>query len=268
MNLFFRRDFLIRNLFTANEVFQRVLLHIRNLCERASGSKTGLGEDLHGITMVKFDASVTHTLQDFTRIQYEQIDLALEKLRAIKKEVIELAYVSSLTVGQLEGIDFDAFFDDDNFTHQETFIDNYLKHRQTKTTKLRDTSLIAPPKRGKGPNYAIRKEWRFILQRICQFLRMVDYLIQELLHRVVKTSVRLLNEYVMKSVGFKKALDSPIYKDLSRRSIVSTMDLNDSFESFEYNFQLLSQHKISTVDVKNIKTTKEIDLVSLVYYIF
>lgn len=255
-----------RNLFTANEVFQRVLLHVRNLCERASNSKNGLGEELHAITMVKFDTSATHTLEDFSRIQYDQIDLALSKLKAIQKEVIELTYVSSLTVGQLEGIDFDAFFDDDNFTHQETFIENYLKHRQTKTTKLRDTSLITPPKRGKGPSYAIRKEWRFILQRICQFLRMIDYLIQELLHRVVKTSVRLLNDYVMKSVGFKKTIDSPVSKDFSRRSIVSTTDLADSFESFEYNFQILSQHQIQTVDVKNIKTTKEIDLVSFNFF--
>ena len=53
----------------------------------------------------------------------------------------------------------------------------------------------------KGPSYAKRKEWRFILNRICQFLRLVDYLIQELLHRVVKTSVKRLHEYVAKSTG-------------------------------------------------------------------
>lgn len=32
---------------------------------------------------------------------------------------------------------------------------------------------------------------------------MVDYLIQELLHRVVKTSVRHLHDYVYKSTGMR-----------------------------------------------------------------
>jgi hypothetical protein len=41
----------------------------------------------------------------------------------------------------LEGIDFDAFFDSENFTHTETFVESYLKQRQTKTTKLRDLHL-------------------------------------------------------------------------------------------------------------------------------
>lgn len=53
----------------------------------------------------------------------------------------------------------------------------------------------------KGPSFAKRKEWRFILNRICEFLRLVDYLIQELLHRIVKTSVKRLHEYVSKSTS-------------------------------------------------------------------
>lgn len=242
-------------------MFQKTLLHIRNLCERASGSKTGLGMGEHAILMVKIEPNSTHSLEDFSRIQHEQIDQAYNKLKLIQQEVINLVYVSCITVGQLEGIDFDAFFDYDNFTHEETFIENYLKHRQTKTTKLRDTSLIQAPKRGKGPCYAVRNEWRFILQRICQFLRMVDYLIQELLHRVVKTSVRLLNDYVMKSVGFRKNLDSPISKDLSKRSMMSTTDMSDSYESFEYDFQLIRSDESDSVNIKSIKTHKDIDKV-------
>lgn len=241
------------------------MLHVRDLCERASGSKTGLGEGRHAILMVKIDPNSTHSLGDFSRIQYEQIDHAFNKLKLIQQEVINLAYVSCITVGQLEGIDFDAFFDCDNFTHEETFIDNYLKHRQTKTTKLRDTSLIQAPKRSKGPCYAVRNEWRYILQRICQFLRMIDYLIQELLHRVVKTSARLLNDYVMKSVGFRKSLDSPISKDLSKRSMISTTDMSDSYESFEYDFQLIKQDDDLNVNIKNIKTHKDIDKVNFLF---
>jgi hypothetical protein len=41
----------------------------------------------------------------------------------------------------LEGIDFDAFFDSENFTHTEAFVESYLKQKQTKTSKLRDLHL-------------------------------------------------------------------------------------------------------------------------------
>ena len=79
----------------------------------------------------------------------------------------------------------------------------------------------------KGPSFARRKEWRFILRRICEFLRSVDYLIQELVHRVVKTSVRLLHEYVEKS--------SEILKD-SRQKKIS----NRPFELYLSNLISLS----------------------------
>lgn len=55
----------------------------------------------------------------------------------------------------------------------------------------------------KGPSYVKRKEWRFILTRLTNFLRLVDYQIQELLHRVVKTSVQHLHDYVAKSTTQK-----------------------------------------------------------------
>lgn len=51
----------------------------------------------------------------------------------------------------------------------------------------------------KGPSFVKRKEWRFILSRLTHFLRLVDYLMQELLHRVVKTSVQHLHDYVLKA---------------------------------------------------------------------
>ncbi len=54
------------------------------------------------------------------------------------------------TVGELEGIDFDAFFDCDNFSHQQAVIANYLDHRQTRTSKMRDANadLNMPVRRG------------------------------------------------------------------------------------------------------------------------
>ena len=52
------------------------------------------------------------------------------------------------TVGELEGIDFEAFFDSDNFIHQETEVINFLKQKSTKTTRMRDTHVVHPPKFG------------------------------------------------------------------------------------------------------------------------
>lgn len=104
-------------------------------------------------------------------------------------------------MGQLEGIDFDAFFDHENFKHEKSFIESYLKHRQNRTTRLRDPHLKLPTLKEKGPSYVKRKEWRFILSRLSGFLRMIDYQIQELVHRVVKTSVKQLHEYMCKSMN-------------------------------------------------------------------
>ena len=80
----------------------------------------------------------------------------------------------------------------------------------------------------KGPSYAKRKEWRFILTRICEFLRLVDYLIQELLHRVVKTSVKRLHEYVGKATGLSSE---------NRKGFLSETDRFDRKIKFIANFK-------------------------------
>ena len=52
--------------------------------------------------------------------------------------------------------------------------------------------------------------------RICEFLRLVDYLIQELLHRVVKTSVKRLHEYVGKSTGLSAENKKGFFSETDR----------------------------------------------------
>jgi hypothetical protein len=92
------RKLLTRRLFHANEIFQSVLLHVRMLCERASGSKNGLGVGDYGIIMVKFNPSVTITLEDFCKKQNDNIDYALNQLYQLKEEVMNLAYDSCLVI--------------------------------------------------------------------------------------------------------------------------------------------------------------------------
>lgn len=88
------RTFLKRRLFTANEVFQSVLLHVRMLTERASSSADGSGDGEHAITMIRYDTSEIYELEDFKKIQYDQIDIALGKLQKLKEEIIKLTYIS------------------------------------------------------------------------------------------------------------------------------------------------------------------------------
>jgi hypothetical protein len=102
VNYFFSRDFLRRRLFTANEVFQRVILHVRMMCERASSCKDGSGSEEHGIIMIAYDSSQTYTLEQFEAIQDQQIELALSKLKALKEETMELTYASCIVILKLD----------------------------------------------------------------------------------------------------------------------------------------------------------------------
>jgi hypothetical protein len=124
----------------------------------------------------------------------------------------------------------------------------------------------------KGPDYAKRKEWRFILSRICEFLRMLDYLIQELLHRVVKTSVRHLYEYVSKSTGMrideKKNEDWQKFNDVSLD--FSSKSFNTSYqsvESFQYSAQNIAAEPNQAFEVNDLQTSHGIDKVKLFSFI-
>lgn len=92
-----KREFLKRRLFSANEILQNVLVHIRNLCEEASSSANGRGSnDQTEILMIRFDPSVTYTLDEFRSVQYEQIDLALHRLQALKEEIMNICYLACI----------------------------------------------------------------------------------------------------------------------------------------------------------------------------
>jgi hypothetical protein len=95
------RDFLRRRLFTANEVFQSVILHVRMISERASSCKDGSGMGEHEIIMITYDSTQTYTLEQFEEIQDRQIELALSKLKALKEETMELTYASCIVIFEL-----------------------------------------------------------------------------------------------------------------------------------------------------------------------
>lgn len=86
----------MRRLFTANEIFQSVLLHVRMLCERASGSRNGIGLGDYAIIMISYDPSVTMQLTEFCQQQNEQMNTALNQLLKLKEEVMNITYESCI----------------------------------------------------------------------------------------------------------------------------------------------------------------------------
>lgn len=78
----------------ANEILQGCLVHVRKLCEAASGSLTGLGEGEHAISLVSLNKTQTLTLEDFMSIQAQQGDKALKQLNALRAKIINLVWES------------------------------------------------------------------------------------------------------------------------------------------------------------------------------
>ena len=57
-------------------------------------------------------------------------------------------------VGELEGIDFNAFFNSDKFSHQEARVNCFIEQKYTRTTKMRDKNFVFPAKNSKN-NFSI-----------------------------------------------------------------------------------------------------------------
>ncbi|XP_035682691.1 uncharacterized protein LOC118420091 [Branchiostoma floridae] len=86
------KTMLQKTLFCANDLLQRCLLHIRDLCEAASSSRTGLGESGSAILLVRLDRSQTLTLADFCRVQQDQCDRSLQQLNTLRRKVVQLVW--------------------------------------------------------------------------------------------------------------------------------------------------------------------------------
>ena len=88
------RNTLGKQLFIGNEVLQGCLIHVRSLCEAASGSLTGEGQGESAVSLIKLDKSVTLTLQEFKDVQRKQNEIALKQLNALRDKIIEIAWES------------------------------------------------------------------------------------------------------------------------------------------------------------------------------
>ena len=83
-----------KRLFIGNEVLQGCLIHVRSLCEAASGSLTGEGLGENAVSLIRLDKTVTLTLQEFKNVQRKQNEYALKQLNALRDKIIEIAWES------------------------------------------------------------------------------------------------------------------------------------------------------------------------------
>ena len=77
-------------MFSANAPSQLAILKVRELCESASSSLTGVGKDEHAIWMLQVDAQNTCTLEEFEQAQSEQTARATEQLSELRNRVLTI----------------------------------------------------------------------------------------------------------------------------------------------------------------------------------
>lgn len=157
----------------------------------------------------------TLTLEEFLRRQSTQMDRTLTKLKEFLDHVAILAsqacqvdfhhlifffniflFLFLKKAVELEGIELDALENPNLYRRtqeeeeEEKKAQSFLESKQNRTSMLRDLNLKMKPKKTIGPSFTVRKHWRDTLTRLTEFLRLLDYLILELLRRLVKSSVR------------------------------------------------------------------------------
>ncbi|XP_071789676.1 dynein axonemal heavy chain 6-like isoform X2 [Asterias amurensis] len=178
-----------RQLFTANEILQRCLLHIRSQCEAACSSLSGEGTGDKEITLIKVDPHTMLTLDTFCQQQAEQCDTALLKLMHMRDKIVRLAFECCAKVAEMEGVT------------QPLHPNSGPLTKKVDLNKNKSAVKKGGEKQKKtGPSYTDMAEWRSILSRLCSFLRTADYLVLEMLHRLVKTAVRSLQGFLSTSV--------------------------------------------------------------------
>uniref|UniRef100_UPI00398F3748 dynein axonemal heavy chain 6-like n=1 Tax=Pristiophorus japonicus TaxID=55135 RepID=UPI00398F3748 len=154
------RLILLKQLFFADEIFLRCLCYIRDLCEAASCSNGGLGIGENAISFVKLDRTSSYSCEQFAEIQSEQREYALEQLFDLRYKIIQMVKESCLQKAEMEGVGKVFTTEPDNSSERPAF-----------------TEIVAS---------------RPLLAHFIKFLKLVDYLFQELLCRLVKTAVQLL----------------------------------------------------------------------------
>ncbi|XP_004692998.1 PREDICTED: dynein heavy chain 14, axonemal [Condylura cristata] len=182
------RSLLSHGLFLADELFLGCLLFIKRLCEDAINPLNGKKneDNSSAICLVKLDRSRTYSLDEFCEEQSQQATQALKQFKAIRSKAISEIKSTLLKVAEKEDI-------------KEYFESELLEDDRTHF---------------KIPNY------RRFLETILRFLKLVDYIFQDLICQLMNTAVTLLLELFDSSARITFSVEKKnenlikIYKDI------------------------------------------------------
>ncbi|KAM8945402.1 dynein axonemal heavy chain 14 [Pelodytes ibericus] len=212
---------MLQQLFFADEPFQGCLLYLQSVCEDAVTLRHG---NISGaIVLVKIDESRTYSLEEFCRIQSQQCDHGLEKIKTLRANVIAVIGQTFLKVAELEGMAH-LFSSDTNMT----------------------------------PNYTELSGWRNMQERFGRFLTLMDAIYQEMLRMVVLNSVQILLGFLQASNSVTKKEE----KKNSQFSLEEKQDLGGSVQSMEEDLlteKIIQDQQVGSGNV----VTKEDSLLSI-----
>uniref|UniRef100_A0A8C5LFK9 Dynein, axonemal, heavy chain 14 n=1 Tax=Jaculus jaculus TaxID=51337 RepID=A0A8C5LFK9_JACJA len=206
------RSFLYSRLFMADELFQACLLYIKSLCEDALSCKVGDKDHAHAVSLVKLDSSRTYTLDEFCEEQLQQASQALRQLEDIRTEAISKIKSTILKVAEKKDV-------------KEYF--------ESKPSKIDTTHFKLP-------------QYRCLLETNSKFLKLVDYIFQELIRQLMNSAITLLLELFIGSARMPISVEKRnenILKTLKNTLFKNEVMANYLEEFFDSNLYILAAEK-------------------------
>nr|XP_045000110.1 dynein axonemal heavy chain 14 [Jaculus jaculus] len=206
------RSFLYSRLFMADELFQACLLYIKSLCEDALSCKVGDKDHARAVSLVKLDSSRTYTLDEFCEEQLQQASQALRQLEDIRTEAISKIKSTILKVAEKKDV-------------KEYF--------ESKPSKIDTTHFKLP-------------QYRCLLETNSKFLKLVDYIFQELIRQLMNSAITLLLELFIGSARMPISVEKRnenILKTLKNTLFKNEVMANYLEEFFDSNLYILAAEK-------------------------
>ncbi|XP_076770738.1 dynein axonemal heavy chain 14 [Arvicanthis niloticus] len=152
------RSYLYSHLFCADELFQTCLLYVRGLCEDALTLKKNNEDNPSAICLIKVDTSRTYVLEKFCEEQLQQATRAVAQLEEIRSKAVVEIKSTALKVAEKKDV-------------KEYF--------ESKPSEINTTHFKLP-------------QYRCLLETNVKFLKLIDYLFQELIRQLMDSALSQL----------------------------------------------------------------------------
>eukprot|EP00072_Mus_musculus_P067792 XP_017169555.1 PREDICTED: dynein heavy chain 14, axonemal [Mus musculus] len=176
------RSYLYNHLFCADELFQTSLLYVRGLCEDALTLKKKNKDNSSTICLIKVDTSRTHVLEKFCEEQLQQATQAVAQLEEIRSKAIVEIKKSALKVAEKK---------------------NVKEYFESKPSEINTTHFKLP-------------QYRNLLETNLRFLKLIDYLFQELIRQLMNSALTQLLDL------FTGSARMPFSKEKKNESLMRT----------------------------------------------